>query len=193
MRLTTRIKETGAPFARSWWPIAIIAALTGFLVYQQWRYMHPRSPVAVHVGDRLNAILLETLEGQPVEINWRQGERPTVLYVFRKDCVWCIRNSEAARALAEQVSAKGYRFVAVSLGKTGLSEYLAANHFSFPVYVAETANSLKKQLKSLITPETIVVAPGGAVTHVWLGAYSGGKHGDLEGVFGVKLPLIPDS
>lgn len=183
-----RLRALGFAFAQSWWPVMIIALLVSAVLFQQWHYTHPSPPPLLQVGDQIPAaISLETARRQPAKIEWKADSRPTILYVFRPDCIWCARNLEAERTVAEQAS--GYRFIGLSTTADGLTEYLDRNHLTFPVFADPNARSAKL-LKLSITPETIVISPDGIVQKVWLGAYLGENAKSVEKMFGVKLPAV---
>ena len=175
----------------SWWSVAVIAALTGMILYQAWQVRHRPVPARVQaqllaVGEQIPAVAVESLQGQAQTIDWIAAGQPSIVYVFRPDCVWCRHNRAGARMLLEH-SAQ-YRFIGLSTSAKGLKEYVAENRLTFPVYVASSKTI--ERLKLGVTPETIVVASGGRVQKVWPGAYGGAIVNQIESMFGFKLPAL---
>lgn len=173
-------------FGQSWWAVIVVALLTGVVLYQRWEGTHPALPRVLSAGERLRPVVLESLEGKPVQIDWKSDARPTVLYAFRPACAWCRRNIGAVQALAEGAS-PGYRFIGVSLTRDGLKEYLGQTPFRFPVYVAGPKAS---PLKLGLAPETLVISREGVVVKAWPGAYVARTSADIEKTFGFKLPDV---
>jgi hypothetical protein len=174
-------------FSESWWPVLILAVLVNVLAYQRYNHVQRSAPNVVEKGAVVASLSVLTLDGQKGQVNWA-GTRPTVLYVFRPDCIWCARNFNSLRTLHGDTR---YRFIALSLAKDGVREYLSTNGTPMPTYIAtsETARTLKLG----ITPETIVVSPQGVVERVWPGAYTGPVKKDVEVFFDVELPEIADA
>jgi peroxiredoxin len=182
-----RIRVIWMRFTQGWWPVAVIALLAGSIVYQRWQFSHPSLPPVLKPGEHLAPITLETPQERAAQLDWSAGSLPTILYVFRPDCEWCARNLEAERAVA--TGSQGYRFVALSTTKTGLRSYVSTNRLTFPVYAAADSKTVR-QLKLVMTPETVLITPEGTVQKVCLGAYVGENRREVEKVFGIKLPEI---
>jgi peroxiredoxin len=176
-------------FASSWWSVLVIAVLVGTLLYQRWHFLHPSLAPVLAAGERLPDMTWETVEGKPMRFAWAAGHQTTILYIFRVNCPWCLRNHGAVTTLADGAPLADYRFVALSLGREGLNEYLARNPSRFPVYVAQDPKAIKP-LKIVMTPETILVSDSGIVQKVWLGAYSGKNRKGIEEAFKVTLPVV---
>lgn len=138
-------------------------------------------------GTQLPQFQATDLNGQRqnVAVN-REGDRPTVLYVFTPPCHWCARNMDN---LKELVARKGdeFRFIGISLGKDGLSDYVVKNDLTMPIYT-DLSDQTKKAFKMGATPQTIVVSPEGKVIQSWTGAYTGDQQKQVEEYFGITLP-----
>jgi hypothetical protein len=153
-------------FARNWWPVVLIAALSGVVVLQRLQMRRPAPPPPPYrVGEMLPPFTLNTLDGRSARIEWT-GRLPTMIYVLRPDCVWCSRNLASLRAVVG--AASGYRIVGVSLRSAGLKQYVKETGLPFPIYVVPDANTVQS-LRLNVTPETIIVARTGVVVKVFQG------------------------
>lgn len=191
MPIVNGISKRAAGLANSWWSIVVIAALIGGLVYQKWSTASAADfvPDPLHTGEQLpSALQVRSLDDGPAAIEWSASNRPTLLYIFKLDCVWCARNMECLRTVVGHAS--NYRVIGLSLTDKDLREYVQRNQLGFPVYVTSGRSNIKL-LKAHGTPETIVVSTEGKVTNVWVGAYGGKKKLEIQKVFGVVLPDIP--
>lgn len=126
------------------------------------------------------------LNGQPQAVTYDQGGKTTVLYIFTPPCKWCERNADNIKELVAQKSGE-YRFLALSLSKEGLPEYVAKSGLTMPVYT-DLSDETKKAYKMGGTPQTIVVSPEGQVLQNWNGAYTGEQQKQVETFFGISLP-----
>lgn len=119
-------------------------------------------------------------------ISYEGTNQPTILYVFSPDCVWCARNLDNFKKLLSEEGDR-YRFVALSLSKEGLPEYVEKNGLNLPVFFDLSART-REAYKLSGTPQTIVVSPDGRVLQDWVGAYAGDQQGHVERFFHVRLP-----
>lgn len=143
-------------------------------------------------GSTAPRLLAKDLMGNPVEINYQDSEKPTVLYVFTPDCHWCARNLSNIKFVATKAGDR-YRFLGLSLGTNNLQPYLAESKLPFEVYQTPPDEvAIAYGLNS--TPSTIIVSSQGTILHYWRGAYDEDLHGEVEDVFQLKLPgLIPEA
>ncbi len=130
------------------------------------------------------------LRGQPRTIVYNNESKPTVLYVLTPACSWCARNMDNFKALVDQENSQ-YRFIAVSLSRHGLAEYVAKNDLNLPVYTDLSAET-QKAYKLGGTPQTIVVSPEGRLLQNWGGAYVGDQKAQVEAFFNIKLPGLKE-
>jgi len=130
------------------------------------------------------------LEGQAQTIAYNSVSKPTVLYIFTPPCSWCARNMDSFKELVARKGAD-YRFIGVSLSREGLTEYVAAQGLTLPIYTRLSLESLKIY-KLGGTPETIVISPEGRVLRNWMGAYVGGQKSQVEAFFHVSLPGLKE-
>lgn len=173
--------------ADSWWSILLMAALMTGIVYQRWDYTHPAKPVVAHVGEKVPPLTLRTPAKKKVLLDWSADSKSTIVYVFTPTCVWCKRNLEAMRTVANSASA--YHFIAVSLVEDGVEDYIKANHLSMPVYIAADKASRTK-LGVHGTPTTLIISPKGVISQAWPGVYHGKIAEQVENTFKIKLPEI---
>jgi peroxiredoxin len=113
--------------------------------------------------------------------------RPTVIYVTRLGCSWCVKNRNNIEFLAKNFQ-KAYRFLEVSLLDPGAK--LSAREQN--AEVMPTVGAENKRMRELYqitgTPQTYVVSAKGAVIKSWAGAYEGKNREEVEAFFGTKVP-----
>jgi len=135
---------------------------------------------------KIDPVTALAMDGKPLTISYDGTNKPTVLYVISPSCIWCRRNQANINKLMDS-KAGDFRFIGLSLGDSGLKEYIEEHHFKFPVYTG-----LKEETIRLLglggTPETIVVSPEGKILKVWVGAYVERLRPEVEAFFGVELP-----
>jgi hypothetical protein len=94
------------------------------------------------VGTTVVPITAKRVGGQDELISYQGVNLPTVLYVFTPPCVWCARNADNFKSLANRESAD-YRFIGISLSEQGLTDYVAKNNLTLPVYSGLSPETLK--------------------------------------------------
>jgi hypothetical protein len=169
--------------------LLILVASLSLNVYLGWKVkqggVEPDTAKAVP-GMKVDPITAVDLDGKPFTIAYNGINKPTVFYVITPSCIWCRRNQANVNRLAD-AKANDFRFVGLSLGESGLKEYVEEHHLKFPVYArlpAETVESLGLGG----TPQTIVVSPEGEILKVWTGAYIEDLRPEVEAYFGIQLP-----
>jgi peroxiredoxin len=142
----------------------------------------------IKVGTSAPPITANRLGGGSETISYSVGDRPTVLYVFTPQCVWCTRNLDNLKTLIGK-KRSDYRFIGISLTDDGVDKYVAEKGLGIPIYTGPSAEA-RAAYKLGSTPETIVVSPQGKVIQVWPGAYVGEFKSQVELYFRVTLPGI---
>lgn len=99
------------------------------------------------------------LAGENAEVRYGREQLPTVVYVFRPSCVWCRRNRANIESLLSRTR-DHYRFIGVSLARSGLATSQAA--FPFPVYT-DISSETTAAYGLGATPQTIVLTNEGRV------------------------------
>jgi peroxiredoxin len=146
-----------------------------------------RAELLLKIGTTVPPILAKRLGAPHEEVISYQGvNQPTVLYVFTPPCSWCERNLDNFRTLFEEERGQ-YRFIALSLSKEGLAEYVTRNELKLSVY-SGVSTETKEAYKLGGTPQTIVISPDGRVLQNWMGAYVGEQKTQVETFFRVTLP-----
>ena len=155
-----------------------------------WSFTHLQSIKGAErllkVGTTVPPIAAKRLDGQrPEVISYQGAGQATVLYIFTPPCVWCARNVDNFKALANKENTQ-YRFIGISLSEQGLAEYVSKNDLRLPVYSGLSPEAVKiYRLGS--TPQTIVISPEGKVLQDWVGAYVGEQKSQVEAFFHVTL------
>lgn len=143
-------------------------------------------PPELAEGMLVQHIVVSDLYGEQQSLSLTDTGKPTVLYVLSPACKWCERNMQNIRVLAS-LRGESFRFIALSLDEKNLDEYVAGNHFTFPVYKRPTPDTIR-ELGLESTPQTIIVSPDGRVAKNWVGAYGERLRPEVEAYFGVELP-----
>lgn len=139
----------------------------------------------IKVGSDLKRIPTFEVSGAKYELRLNDGHW-SVLYVMAPSCIWCARNLQNIRTLAENRDPK-YRFIGISNTATGLARYLVSTPLPFQVLVADDAHA-PSGLDTSATPQMALVRLDGRVERLWRGALDGKQQSDAEEFFHVKLP-----
>lgn len=198
-------KQSSAIRTRDWRPESYMLAFGGLLLLaslslniyfaqRTYRGRHAQSlalakMMADHMlrpGTVVDPIAAKRLGGHEEIVYYQGADIPTVVYIFTPACIWCARNMDNFKALADG-QATGYRFIGVSLSDQGLAEYVAKNKLKLPIYSGLSTEAVK-QYKLGSTPRTIVISSEGKVLQDWAGAYVGDQKAQVESFFNVTLP-----
>lgn len=162
-------------------------------VYLGWSVAGLKNALAIRArpselieGTTVQPIIVSDLSGKQQSISFTDGGKPTVLYVLSPACKWCERNMPNLKMLTSR-QGDPFRFIGLSLDEKNLDEYVAGNHFTFPVYKNPTSDTVRA-LGLESTPQTIIISPDGRVLKNWVGAYGERLRPEVEAYFGVKLP-----
>lgn len=147
-----------------------------------------RAERELEVGTAVPAITARRLDGKSETITYADSTRPTVIYVFTPQCMWCTRNLDNFQTLVNQ-KGKDYRFIGISLSKEGLEKYVADHQLAFPIYT-DIPTEVGEAYKMGGTPQTVVISPQGKVLQNWPGAYAGDQKYQVEKYFDMTLPGI---
>lgn len=142
----------------------------------------------LEVGTAVPPITARRVDGGSETITYADSARPTVLYVFTPQCIWCARNLDNLKTLVEQ-KGKDYRFIGISLSREGLEKYVADHQLTFPIYT-DIPKEAGEAYKMGGTPQTVVISPQGKVLQNWPGAYAGDQKSQVEKYFDITLPGI---
>ena len=158
------------------------------LVLKPSRVSKPQSAASPAPGSIMHPFTATSMAGDRETIDYKNHDKPTVIYVVSPNCVWCARNTQNINAIAER-KAEAFRFVGVSLSEEGLIEYLNLHQLNFPVFKGLTPESIQ-MLGLGATPQTIVISRDGQVLKNWIGAYVMESQSEIEEFFGIQLPGI---
>jgi peroxiredoxin len=147
-----------------------------------------RAEHELEVGAVVPSITAKRLDGKSETITYADSTRPTVLYVFTPQCVWCARNLDNLKTLVDR-KGRDYRFIGISLSKEGLEKYVANHQLTFPIYT-EISKEAGEAYEMGGTPQTVVISPQGKVLQSWPGAYAGDQKSQVEKYFDITLPGI---
>jgi peroxiredoxin len=147
-----------------------------------------RAEHELEAGTVVPSITARRLDGKSETITYADSTRPTVLYVFTPQCVWCARNLDNLKTLVDRKGGD-YRFIGISLSKEGLEKYVADHQLTFPIYT-DIPKEAGEAYKMGGTPQTVIISPQGKVLQSWPGAYAGDQKSQVEKYFDITLPGI---
>lgn len=122
------------------------------------------------------------ISGRPVEVDFRNQPKPTVVYVFSPACHYCELNEANFETIFEGAR-NTHRFVGVAAVAEGLPEYLAQKKMTFPIIT----HVKKGDWKLNLTPQMAVVSAEGRLLRNWVGLQDATKW-KVEEYFGFRLP-----
>jgi len=150
------------------WAILILCvAELGLIVFLSWfpsaAEIEPLEP-----GEILEPLLLKNLDGEPLRLDYRQGEAETVLMVFSPDCPACRYNMESWKRLVTDRSGDERRFYYVSTASAERTRsYVEPFELQAPVLLGSPEEL--SGLRIRLIPSTIAIGPGGSVRGSWIG------------------------
>jgi peroxiredoxin len=147
-----------------------------------------RAERELDVGTIVPSITAKRLDGKSETITYADSTRPTVLYVFTPQCIWCTRNLDNLKTLVGQ-KGQDYRFIGIALSREGLEKYVADHQLTFPIYT-DIPKEAGEAYKMGGTPQTVVISPQGKVLQNWPGAYVGDQKSQVEKYFDITMPGI---
>jgi peroxiredoxin len=147
----------------------------------------PAPPEPLPIGSRLPlSMQVTTLDRQAVTLSFSTQRKGTLVYVFSPKCIWCEKNKNNIRALANFIR-PDYDILGISTIDEGLRQHLDAEPLPFPVYL-DPSHALLDAFRMVGTPATYLVSADGLLKRSWRGAYRGLAGQDIQQLFGVRLP-----
>lgn len=186
---------------RSWFLLVVLGFSLTLNVVLGWQVRsskvgppkHDQSPAdspRLVEKELIAPLTVKKLDGTEQAISFTGTDKPTVLYVFSRACVWCARNVDTVRALAK-ATASTHRFIGLSLRDIDNAGLEAEEQkLGFSVFRGLSLDTLKA-LGLGSTPQTIVVSAQSRVVKNWVGFYGGDLQKDIEAYFGVPLLQMP--
>ncbi len=142
----------------------------------------------ISLGRTVSPLIAENRLGEKISIEY--AEKPTVLYVFSPDCVWCHRNLRNIAAVHEKQQ-NNFRFIGLSVLRSNSPSSTDSGEPPFDTYFNPSDLSrLEYGFRS--TPATYIISPEGKITNLWLGAYNEKVVKDIEEFFDLELPGLAD-
>lgn len=167
--------------------IAVIAMVLAMPTQgYQSKPVEKRSALQANGTKISSAIKVNDLDGNEKLINYPNTGKLMVLYIFATSCVWCARNLENIKTVANN-SRKGYQVIGIALNDENLKDYVSNKQLNFPIYKKPSMEAVN-ELKLGNTPQTIVMSSQGKVLKNWLGVYNNITRKEIEKFFSVKLP-----
>ena len=170
-------------------PLLVLSAGVNVLQAQRIRsLMDATKAPASSVGKSIDSISGFALGGEARTLSLR-APIPTLVYYFSPTCTWCERNWMNVAALRDGARGR-FRVILVSSSRA-LREYVLSHQLDLEV-IEGIGDNTRTSLGLVATPQTVVVAPTGLVTHDWRGAYTPRMERQIEELFDISLPgLLP--
>jgi thiol-disulfide isomerase/thioredoxin len=140
-------------------------------------------PDVVTAGTAVPSFEALDVQGNIQTVRLSGQRRPTVVFAYSPNCVWCKATwplfSHVAKARAAQ-----FRFMTLCLGVSPVFRDDDVAAFARP------SESVVNVLHLTTVPQTILIEGNGRVQRVWAGAYVGGTRTAIERYFGLSLPNL---
>ncbi len=125
-----------------------------------------------------------------VEIVEYDGSHRTLLFVLSPQCTWCLLNIPYWRAIETRLRDDETRIVAVSTTPGDLEGYMAEHELSGLPILGEPDPGDLVTYKLDLTPQTLLIGPGGVVERVWPGVIRPEQVAGMEAALGIDLSDI---
>lgn len=107
--------------------------------------------------------------GSEITVSYSPEEVKTLLLIFSPSCAFCKENLPAWESIIRQRDTKTFRVYAISLKPEGVQEYLSTfDRLGVPLII-EPSPKDRVAYGLNLTPQTILVGPGGVAEKVWTG------------------------
>ena len=173
--------------------VTLAASLTLNVLQFQWQTETPSNqrPAGFAEASVLPSLPFETTDGQHDLITF---DKDTLVYVFAPGCSWCKRDYPNIDVI-QRATAQRFRFVAITrYGDNAprayeelLESYLREHKYAQVALVRGEEISAEVVRGLGLTPQLLVVRPGGKIARAWHGAITGRALEDAEEFFGVRL------
>jgi len=142
-------------------------------------------------GDIVTSFQALDESGLPVTVDFGGQQKPTLLYVIKPECEWCVRNEANFAALVRAMSQK-WNIVVLSTDGIGALQFFSSARSGWgdrPVKTVHSIDSATKQrLRLFATPQTLLILPDGKVEAAWHGAYDSARASAIEAIIQSSLP-----
>lgn len=129
-------------------------------------------------GVKLPALHGKDLDGQDLNISYKEGDPETLLFVFSPTCPHCKRNWPLWLELAK--AAQGRRVVFVNVGGPLPPKFSELYSFDSATVMAAASPESMIQYSLFEFPITILVSPDGHAEKVWVGELGSSEGADIK-------------
>lgn len=109
------------------------------------------------------------IEGHNVIIDYVEGDRKTVLFIFTPDCGYCEQIMPFWQGISEKIDRRAFRVFAVSLKSDGTKEFVSRYRLTSSPVLEKVYFEGSNSYKFSQTPETVLIDADGKVEKVWKG------------------------
>lgn len=141
----------------------------------------------VKPGTHLPPFSGQDIYGNRVNLQYGDGGRKTILFVFSPRCPFCTENMPTWKGITGGVDEKSFRTVGVTTLVKGTQEYVAEHGLSRMPILAIPDKEIEDAYHFTRTPQTILINSEGTVERVWLGLIKKEQFQEVEQALDVKL------
>jgi len=159
--------------------LCLVVVLLGLENQRLRRSLEP-PPSGPVIGQSVDSIRWQPLDGEEATLDLASGERESLLLVFTTDCPACRENQQAWKALHQEIG-DAVNVVGISLSELEATRSYRDTHaLSFPVGVPAKPQEFTESLAISGVPMTIRVGPDGRVRGSWSGTLSDRQLSELS-------------
>jgi hypothetical protein len=133
------------------------------------------------------------VSGKPLTITYGQDARKVLLLVFSPTCAFCAENWPKWQAMLGALDREAVRPVGVDVTASSTPAFLSEHQITgIPVMVqVDPVGRVSYRLQ--LTPQTILVGPGGKIEKVWSGVLSEDASAEIMRLARADKPVARDS
>jgi hypothetical protein len=140
-------------------------------------------------GKRLPAVSGTDLAGRRVTVAYGRREPRTLLLAFSPTCGVCNLTWPAWQNLIKAAGQESVRVVFLNVGPKLDSKYACSHGISGGLVIAKPDPDVLTDYNLRLTPDTVLLSPGGMIQDAWIGALNSARLGAAESA--LRTPFDP--
>ncbi len=162
--------------------LVALAATSLYGVHQNQQLRQQLNPEIdqLEAGQRVEAVAVENLDGDPRLLTWEDNDRDRILLVFTTSCPACKQNQTAWQSLYRELG-NDVDIVGISLDSPEATRaYREDLDLPFEVVMAVDREAFASAYEISVVPLTFHIAGDGLVKAVWTGVLSDAQLAEVE-------------
>ncbi len=161
-----------------WILVAILVISNGLLIKQNFKMreaLEKNLPSSLQAGEAVPSFDGQTIDGNPVRIDYPGQGPKKVLFYFTPPCKFCLKQFPYWRSILAHADANRFEVIGlvreaedVTKLKTYLSEIGCAQDSPVPLKVVLVPDDVVLRYKLSVTPVTLIVSNSGTVEKAWM-------------------------